>query len=255
MISWLKWNVVPDTNNILYKLCKTTYAKKTFNSAFIIILAFIFRTLLYGLLSLIFIFNNVYVDFIVQCILSIYLCTQNGKIQLAVEYFEPQLYAITKYTINNYSNDNYNKWKNVAIFSGLMLSYIYFMFVEINSALIRLYLLEYLVCYVYLDIYENPGSAIKKSIVNYIEKHEKENTWIINIIKRSIKYEKDDEYTIIDKSIYNQEIKGFVNVDKIEKPRIKPLKCSSLNDFVLIEERSIKSKTLTKQMNDFDFID
>src|SRR5665647_66379 len=157
MLDWIKWKVIPDANNLLYRLCKTTYVKKTFNSGLIIILAFVFRTLIYAILSLIMVFNNVYIDFIVQCSLSIYLCTKNSGIQLIIEYFEPQLYAMTRYAINNYSNDNYNKWKNVSIFSTLILCYIYFMFVEINSALIRLYLLEYMVCYTYLDIYENPG--------------------------------------------------------------------------------------------------
>jgi hypothetical protein len=158
--------MIPDTSGLLYRLCKTTYAKKTVNSIFIVVLACLFRLMLYTLLSFIFIFDNVYVDFFVQCALSIYLCTKHDDIKLTIEYFEPQLYNVTKYIINNYSAEEFDKWKNITVLSSLMLCYSYFLLVEVNSSLIRFYLLEYIVCYAYLDMYENPKSTIRNFILN-----------------------------------------------------------------------------------------
>jgi hypothetical protein len=222
MLDWMIWKIVPDANNILYRICKTTYAKKIFNSIFIIFLSFILRTSLYTILSFIIVFNNIYIDFLIQCILSIYLCTKNQNLQIMVEYFEPQLYEITKYIVNNYSNDKYMKWKNIIVISTLFMCYVYFYLVEINSSLIRFYLLEYLVCYIYLDVYENTGSSIRKGIVNYIETQEKTNslikkTFVFDFIKKAINYEKDDDCVIIDKSIYENDITGFVDINKIDR--------------------------------------
>lgn len=219
MLGFIKNKLVPDTNDLIYRFCRLTYVKKMVNSSVILVMAVFLRILLYTLLSLVIVFNNIFVDFVVQCGISIYLCTRNQDFLKIVELFEPQFYDITRYVINNFSNDKFQKWKNYTIISSLLISYICFIFIEINSALIRLYILQYIVCYVYLDIYENSGSVIKKELVSFIKKHEKTTNKIliklIGFLKVAIKYEADDECIIMDESMYDLE--GFVAVEKIEK--------------------------------------
>ncbi|ATZ80798.1 hypothetical protein BMW23_0752 [Bodo saltans virus] len=206
MLEQISSYIFPDKNDIIFNICKTTKVKKILNSLLIIIIAIILRLLLYSILSFAFtfVFNNDYIDFCVQCLLSIILCIYNPIIQDKLEYFEPQFYKLTRYVVNNYSNDKFKKWKTYAIFTSLFIGYMYFTFVDITSALIRLYLIQYAICYLFLEIYNNYHGLKNMNIeIPYIRKK--------NII--------NDDDIIIDKSMYEPGIDGFVdiNVIKIDK--------------------------------------
>lgn len=167
------WNYfLPDKGLIIYKIFKTTMIKKMINTVFIQFISIILRQILYSLFSIIFIFNNVYIDFIFQCIISILLCLNNTYILTVTNYFYDDFYKITKYIVNNYSLYNYRKWKNILMGILLGISYITCIFVDVNSILLQKYILQYGLCYLFLDIIENKDNIVNIYYYKYISKPE-----------------------------------------------------------------------------------
>jgi hypothetical protein len=218
--------VLPDTNQLVYQIIKTRAAKRTINSAFIMILSFLIRTVLYSILSLIIMFDNIYVDFFTQCAISILLCSYSYYIQAFTERFDDDIYMITRNIINNFTVEKYKKWQKYVTITALTLSFVYFWFIEITSAMIRIYILQYAVCFFFFDVKENKDHYVRKIL--YSEKKEK------NINKNK------ERVIITDKNIPNTE---YVLVEK------KKLQPSISSEFDLI-----KSDELKKCKSEFELI-
>lgn len=161
------FNVILDTNDIIYRIIKTSYVKRGINTVIMILISFILRTIIYSVFSFIFFFNNMYVDFVIQCMLSIILLIESNKFDTITNYFYDDTYKITKYFINNYTLDNYRKWKNYTTFFILLLCFLYFSLFEINSQIIRIYILQYALCYLFMDIKNNEKHIIRKKMQFY----------------------------------------------------------------------------------------
>jgi len=228
--NWL----VPDQNQIIYKIIKTRYAKKTINSIFIILLGFLLRSIVYSLFAFIIFFDNDYVDFFVQCGISIFLCLKNKYIQNGIEYFEDDLYKTTRYIINNYSEEKFKKWKNIGVVSTLGILFFYFYLVEINSYIIRYYILQYAFCFFFVDISENEDHVCRKYLNKFVTQREK---FIITT--------EDDRTT---------PLKDFVVIDKV---RISPLKAKMVkigSEFDLVEDDEVK-KILKRNNSSFEVVE
>lgn len=154
MFKSIKNMILPNSNKVIYKLARTRYAKRAINSLFILTISSILRTVLYSLCAFFIVCDNILIDFTTQCIISITLCSYNRYIQYCIEFFYDDLYKVTRHVINNYSNENYHKWRNYITVITIITTYIYFYFIELNSYLIRIYILQYAVCYICLDIHK-----------------------------------------------------------------------------------------------------
>jgi hypothetical protein len=214
--------VLPDTNQLIYQLIKTRAAKRTINSAFIMILSFLIRTILYSILSLIIMFDNVYVDFFTQCAISILLCTYSYYIQAFTERFDNDFYIITRDAINNFSIEKYKKWQKYITIIALITSFMYFWLIEITSAMIRIYIMQYAVCFFFFDVKENKDHYVRKII--YPEKKEKDKGNVI-ITDKNIP---NSDYVLIEKKKLTPSISS--DFDLIKKDDLK--KCHS--EFELI---------------------
>jgi hypothetical protein len=204
MINYMFGSVIPDTNQLIHQLIKTRYAKRAINSFFVLILSFVIRTILYSILSLIIMFDNIYIDFTTQCVISIMLCTTNNYIQGFTEHFSDDLYKITRYIINNYSEENYRRWKNYITFSSLFSMFVYFCFVEINSFIIRIYIMQYAVCFFFFEIKENKRHYMRKILsikkekkIYYITDNDVPNTDFIIIDKKPIPQNASSEFDLV----------------------------------------------------------
>jgi hypothetical protein len=211
--------VLPDTNQLIYQLIKTRAAKRTINSAFIMILSFLIRTILYSILALIIMFDNAYIDFFTQCAISILLCTYSYYIQAFTERFDDDFYIITRNVINNFSIEKYKKWQKYITIFILASSFIYFWFIEITSAMIRIYIMQYAVCFFFFDVKENKDHYVRKII--YSEKKEKNKE----------KGKNKEKIIITDTNIPNTD---YVLIEK------KKLSLSISSDFDLIKKDDLK---------------
>jgi hypothetical protein len=196
---------LPDKNKIIHKIAKTKMAKRCINSFVVMIFSFTIKSILYSLFSFIILFDNLYIDFFTQCGISIVLCNYNEKIQYIADYFEEDFYKLTRFIVNNYSDENYKKWKNYLIGLLLIISYLYFYFFEINSFIIRIYILQYAMCYIFIEVKENKNIF---NIDNYLQKK-------YFILDKSIK---KTDYIMIHKKKMPQSISSeFDIVENIKK--------------------------------------
>lgn len=204
--------VLPDKNIIIHKIVKTKIAKRCINSFVVTIFSFIIKTLLYSLFSFLILFDNMYIDFFTQCTISIILCSYDKKIQIIADYFDGDFYKITRFLVNNYSNENYRKWKNYLISFVLVILYFYFYFFEINSFLIRIYILQYALCYIFMEIKDN-----KKNIVSFFIKEQKSSEYIM-VNKKKVLPNIPSEIDIVDKKkIFPNIPSEFDIVDNVKK--------------------------------------
>jgi len=162
---------IPETDAIVHKIFKTTYVKRIVNYFVILIISFIFRTLIYTALTFKLASNNLYVDFTMQCILSILLCKNNKYIYDIVNYFDPIIYnMITKKCINGYSKQKYDKISNSVIFSviigGIAFASVYD--ININSHFIIMTLTQYGIYYIYVDVHENPQNSVWRQVKDVV---------------------------------------------------------------------------------------
>jgi len=221
MLNMLKALITIDQNNIAYEIVKMKYIKRIVNTSLICLIAIIIRIILYSILSLLITFGNIYIDFTMQIIISIFLCLKTKFIHDIVNIFNNDFYKCTKYIINNYSEQNYRYWKNYVIFCVLMLLYIYFSIVEITSNIIRIYIVQYMICYTYIDISENENHYLRNKL-------------------RELKYTKpQNKVIVVDRIMSNNE---FISIDKIDTLLEK--------EFVLINDNHIP-----RIKSEYDLID
>jgi hypothetical protein len=208
-------SIIPDQNQLIYKIAKTRLAKRTINTFIILILSFVFRLILYAVLSLFIVFNNLYVDFFVQCGISIVLYMCNNHIQWITEHFSEDLYQITRYMINNYSEENFKKWKNYVVGSLLGASFLYFSLVDINSQILQIYILQYALCFFFFDVKDNESNPIRKMITFNVKEEEqkkkeiekenaKEKVYLINRDDPNTDFVIVEKTKILPKEMLNQ---------------------------------------------------
>lgn len=142
------------TDQILRSIVKTTYAKKKFSTLLLMMLTVFVRLQIDALLGFIFNFRNQQINFIVQILISVILVLKSGWIYKIVERFDSEVYGLTRYLINNYSDENYRRWKRNITFTICIYLIIYLSFVEITSSLLIIFIIQYLICYVIIEFIE-----------------------------------------------------------------------------------------------------
>lgn len=212
MIKKIFGDVIPEPTDIIYRLVKTRLAKRFINTFVVIILSLLIRLLLYAVISFYIVFNNPYIDFFTQCGISIMLYMANDYIQKFTERFSDDLYNITRYMINNYSEENFIRWKNYTIGTLLAAAFAYFWLVDINSQIILIYILQYAFCFFVFDVKDNQNNPVRKMIS----------------FKKDTDNDNDKEKERVKEKVY------LINRDDTK------------SDFVIVE----KTKTLPKQILD-----
>ncbi len=154
---WFRLNRLYDVNysdQILRSLVKTTYAKKKLNILSLMIVTIIVRLHVDALLGMILSTGNFYLDFWIQIFISVGLVIKCGWIYQIVERFDRDIYSVTRYLVNNYSDDNYRKWKRYVTFTICLYLVAYFSMVEVKSQVIKVHIIQYLICYVMIEMIE-----------------------------------------------------------------------------------------------------
>lgn len=143
------------TDKIVRSVIKTSYAKKKLSSLLLMLITIVVRLVLDIILGCVINFNNTYLDFWLQIIISIILVLQSNSIYEFIKRFEADIYKLTKYLVNNYTDENYRKWKRNITLIGCLFLIVYLYFVQLNSYILILYVIQYLICYIIIDLIEN----------------------------------------------------------------------------------------------------
>ena len=173
------------------KFMKTKFMKKKMNSVLISIVSFIIRLHINSLLCYVINFDMFYLDFVIQIFISI-LTTISDSLCFNILYlYNKKFYEITRYFINNYTEENIERWvRNVVLGINFYFMLILY-FVNINSKLLIIYSIQYLICFFIIDYFEKEKYI---SIYNFYNKLK------LNLKKKNINVEKIDE--------------GYLNVTK-----------------------------------------
>jgi hypothetical protein len=150
-------NQIYETNysdQILKSIVKTTYAKKKLSILLLMLLTMIVRLHIDAILAIVINTPYFFINFLIQIVISVFLVMKTGWIYQAVERFDREVYSLTRYLVNNYSEDNYRKWKRIMTFIICLYLIIYLLVVEITSKLLIMYIIQYLICFIILETIE-----------------------------------------------------------------------------------------------------
>lgn len=158
-----QYNTINYSDQIIKSLVVTTYVKKKFNILFMMLLTIILRNILCCLLCVIFTYN-LYVDFFLHSVISIVLILQSHIIYEVIKSKKTFFYKITKYAINNYTIDNYRRWKRNILLTLSAIGIVMLLFIELNSYLLIYYIFQNLFIYGIVDVIEHDkiGKLLKE---------------------------------------------------------------------------------------------
>ena len=140
---------------VLWTLLKTSFTKNSFCYLLISLITIILRTHVDAILASIFTTPSYILNFIIRMTISCWLVINSKYLYDIVVRYKPEIYNLVKYLINNYTSKNFKRWKRkVTIFCCVYL-YIATFFVEISNSSIRQTIIEYLICYVLIELYYN----------------------------------------------------------------------------------------------------
>ena len=132
---WLYLNNIHEINygeHIAHRIILSTYAKKKISILFIMLMTMILRIHIDVILNSFINFNQ-YVDFVIQIVISVSLILCNGYIYQFVDRYNHECYLLTKYLINNYTLDNFRKWKKIVTISICIYILIYLTIFDVNN--------------------------------------------------------------------------------------------------------------------------
>ena len=146
---------------VIKKAIKTSFIKKV-NEQLIAIVSFILRYLINIFLCYFFVFNNSFMNFILEIIFSI-LTTSCNEICFDILYiYNDNFYSITRYFLNNYNEDNLNKWRITTVLSLSMVLLISLCFITINNYKLIIITIEYIICFLIIEMMKE-----RKNITKY----------------------------------------------------------------------------------------
>jgi hypothetical protein len=149
-MGWFGFETRDYTDQIFKSLVRTRYAKKQFALILSAIFVMITRFHIKLIIGLFFNVHPVF-NFALQVFLSIFLVLKSNWIHNLVQRFKEEIYALSRYFINNYTPDNFRAWQRNAVLIVCSYLLIYLMFIEINSSVLIEYILQFLISYFIID--------------------------------------------------------------------------------------------------------
>ena len=176
------------SDQIVRSIVLTTYMKKKFNILFMMFLTIIIRSFLASILCILFSYN-LYIDFFLHSFITVLIVLYSHIIYDLIKTKESYFYQFTRYTINNYTIENYRRWKRntTLTISGLLI--IYLLMFEVNSYLLIYYIIQNVFTYGVIDIIEH-----------------KKLTKFLKTIKDKPKHKKFQELTILEDYYDNEKL-------------------------------------------------
>jgi hypothetical protein len=140
------------TEQFISSVVRTRYSKRQFTFVLELLLTQVLRSYIKILLDPFLSFHPV-IDFISGIALSVVLIFNTDVIYQLVHktWYEP-LYQLSRYLINNYSAENFKRWKrNVVLVSSLILA-LHVYFAQITSSMILMQIAQFVISYIVVDI-------------------------------------------------------------------------------------------------------
>lgn len=137
---------------VIKKVIKTSFIKNKVNQQLIQGISFILRYLVNIFLCYYFVFTNSFFNFILEILFSILTTSCSGLCFDVLYIYNDKFYAITRYFLNNYNEENLNKWRITTVLSLCVVLLILLCFITINNYKLIIVTLEYIICFLIIEI-------------------------------------------------------------------------------------------------------
>jgi hypothetical protein len=179
---------------VLWKLLKSSFSKKTFCYLLISIVSLLFRIHVDSIIAIMLYTPYNLINFVFHIIISTLLIINSKYFYDIVQRYEPEFYDLVKYFINNYTDQNFKRWKRKLNIIICLYIFVLTFLIEISNNSIRQIIIEYIVCYFLIESYEkyNDGKFkgqnkefefIDENILNNLQDNENYDKELFDIKK------------------------------------------------------------------------
>lgn len=139
---------------VLWSIARTSFSKKAFCHILIGITSLIVRTHVDALIAFVLNTEYWYINFFIHLMVSSFLIINSKYFYDIIQRYEPEFYSIVRYLINNYTEQNFKRWKRKFNITICIYSYILTFILDFSNGAVRQIIIEYLTCYFLLETYE-----------------------------------------------------------------------------------------------------
>ena len=183
------------TEQIIWGILKSSFTKQTFCYLLLSLITVIFRTHIDAIIGYLFMTEYYYVNSLIRICISSVLLINTKYFYDIVERYKPDVYKVVRFLINNYTPKNFRRWKRKLTLTLCIYFYIITYITEINCYTIRLTIIEYVVCYGIVELFDK----IKSGEIKLFKEKEfsctnNDDNIIDDLIKKNISNDGFDEY-------------------------------------------------------------
>ncbi len=208
MYAWPHWLTLENLYEVDYseKMLKsiivTSFAKKKLSILTMLLFTMLFKIHINSLLCFFFSFNY-YVDFGIQILIPVIINLKSNFFYKVVANYEHSFFNLTQYFVDNYTPENYRKWKRILVFVSCLYLLIILSLVDINSNMLITYIFQYMLTFIIIDQIEQ--KKLEKFIQNLKDRPKKVIYGELNLV--------EDFYNEPECILFPDKIKSFpVNV-------------------------------------------
>jgi len=164
---------------ILGSIATSSYAKNKLNIWLIMTTSVLIRSIIYCILCYVITINE-YIDFLLHIMFSILLSMNSNIVYINLKQFNRYFYVFVDYIIDNYSIENFLRWRRICIFVSCTGILIYLYLFDITNKILTVCVLEYVISFVCIETIER--NNLKRVLDDYINKPSTKIDQDINIL-------------------------------------------------------------------------
>lgn len=139
---------------VLWSIAKTSFSKKAFCYLLISLTSLTVRTHIDAVIAFLLNTPYWYLNFVIHIAVSSFLIINSKYFYDIVQRYEPEFYSLVRYLINNYTEQNFKRWKRKFNIAICAYAYILTFILDLSNSAIRMIIIEYMMCYLLLEMYE-----------------------------------------------------------------------------------------------------
>ncbi len=141
-------------------LITTDYTKRKLNNIILFSITLLIRLFITMILCCVIYADIIYIDFFIYMAIYIAIVFKTKWIYYIVKKYDCETLTLTSYLIDNYTPENFRRWKKYIILTFSIYFIIYFLIFETTSTLLIIYIVQYLICYFIVDSIENKNGIM-----------------------------------------------------------------------------------------------
>lgn len=147
------------TEQIIWAILKSSFTLNTFTYFLVSILAIILRTHIDIIMAWCMNTNLFYLDIIIRLLVSSMLVI-NSKYTFDMVYrYKPELYKIVEGLVNNYTEENFKRWRRYVVLTVCAYFYLASYIITISNESVRMMIIEFILCYHIVELFERRNKS------------------------------------------------------------------------------------------------